>query len=243
MRMYIRIRKLSNKLLELVRMPAPAKPQQERSRRTLEKLLAATAQMLEQHGLEGATIPRIAAQAGVSVGAVYRRFQDKDALFRAAFISLIEHSVEVNKRNLIPETFAGLSLESVAKALARAMVRQFRTQPGLLAALQHFLQHQPDAEFRERALEMIAGNYQRIASVLLLFRERMTLADPEQAALFAILTATTVIQARTLENDSVWQKVAPLNDADLEVEVAALIVAYLTRTGPAGAAMGAHSSK
>jgi AcrR family transcriptional regulator len=211
--------------------PATGEPQQERSRRMLEKLLAATAEMLEKHGLEGATIPRIAAQAGVSVGSVYRRFEDKDALFRAAFLDLIERSVEVNRRNLRPEVFAGMTLESVAKALVRAMVLQFRMHPGLLLALEHFLQHHPDLEFRERALGMIAGNYRRIAAVLLIFRGQMTHTDPERAALFAILTAITAIQARTLENDSVWAKVAALSDRELEIEVADLMVAYLTRPG------------
>lgn len=208
---------------------ATGKPQQERSRKTLEKLLAATAEMLERYGLEGATVPRIAEQAGVSVGSVYRRFEDKDALFRATFLDLIERSVEANKRNLRPETFAGLALEQVVKALVRAMIRQFRMQPGLLGALQHFLQHCPDLEFRENALGMIAGNYGRIAQVLLLFRDRMTHADAERAALFAILSAVTVIQARTLENDSVWEKVAALDDKELETEVTDLMIAFLTR--------------
>ena len=212
--------------------PATGKPQQERSRRTLEKLLAATTEMLEQHGLEGATIPRIAAQAGVSVGSVYRRFEDKDALFRAAFLHLIEHSVEVNKKNLVPETFAGMTLETVVRALVKAMVRQFRMQPGLLGALQHFLQHHSDIDFRERALTMIAGNYERIAAVLLIFRDQFPRADAGRAALFIILSAITVIQARTLENDSVWEKVAPLDDKDLEAEVTDLIVVYLTRPAP-----------
>jgi AcrR family transcriptional regulator len=209
--------------------PASGKPQQQRSRKTLEKLLAATTEMLERHGLEGATIPRIAEQAGVSVGSVYRRFEDKDALFRAAFLDLIEHSVEANKRSLVPETFAGMTLETVARALVRAMVRQFRTHQRLLGALQYFLLHHPNLEFQQRALGMIAGNYQRIAAVLLLFRDRFTRENPERAALFAILSAITVIQARTLENDSVWEKVAPLNDAELEAEATELMVAYLTQ--------------
>lgn len=36
----------------------------------------------EKDGLEGATIPHIAARAGLTPGAVYRRFPDKDALLR-----------------------------------------------------------------------------------------------------------------------------------------------------------------
>jgi len=209
--------------------PPTGEPQQERSRRTLEKLLTATVQVLEQHGLEGATIPRIAERAGVSVGSVYRRFEDKDALFKAAFLALVEQSGAANRKNLTPAVFAGMTLEAITRALIHAMVRQFRMHPGLLKALEDFLEHHPDVVFRERVLGLIAENYGRIAGVLLLCRDRMTHANPERAALFAILTAVTVIQARTLENDSVWEKVAALDDKELELEATDLVVAYLTR--------------
>ncbi|HEX4681826.1 MAG TPA: helix-turn-helix domain-containing protein, partial [Gemmatimonadaceae bacterium] len=55
-------------------------PQQERSRESERKLLKAAAEVLGQHGVEGATIPRIARHAGLTPGAVYRRFRDKDEL-------------------------------------------------------------------------------------------------------------------------------------------------------------------
>src|SRR5689334_1896197 len=55
-------------------------PQQARSRRTVERLLAATVAVVEAKGLAGVTIPEIAVAAGVSAGSVYRRFTDKDAL-------------------------------------------------------------------------------------------------------------------------------------------------------------------
>jgi len=57
--------------------PAPRSqslaPQQARSRESLRKLLKAAAEVLGQHGLDGATIPRIAAHAGLTPGAIYRR--------------------------------------------------------------------------------------------------------------------------------------------------------------------------
>src|SRR3546814_9648839 len=59
-------------------------PQQERSRRTHARLLEATLKTLAEHGLDGATIPRIARVADVSPATVYRRFVDKQALLRAA---------------------------------------------------------------------------------------------------------------------------------------------------------------
>ncbi len=54
-------------------------PQQERSRATVEKILAAGAQVLAEEGLT-ATTDRIARRAGVSVGSLYQYFPNKGAL-------------------------------------------------------------------------------------------------------------------------------------------------------------------
>src|SRR5271155_6262230 len=65
-------------------------PQQERSRESLRKLMKAAAEVLGQHGVEGATIPRIAAHAGLTPGAIYRRFSDKDALLESVILDILE---------------------------------------------------------------------------------------------------------------------------------------------------------
>lgn len=58
-------------------------PQQKRSRRALEALLFAAVKMFARDGYEATTIASIAAEAGVTVASLYRRFADKSALFRA----------------------------------------------------------------------------------------------------------------------------------------------------------------
>ncbi|MGW0884702.1 TetR family transcriptional regulator [Streptomyces sp. NPDC002671] len=62
--------------------------QQERSRRTQRKILAAAREALAEAGWEGVTVARVAAAAGVSVGSVYERFTDKDGLVHA-----VQHDV------------------------------------------------------------------------------------------------------------------------------------------------------
>ncbi|WP_353957073.1 helix-turn-helix domain-containing protein [uncultured Ornithinimicrobium sp.] len=54
-------------------------PQQRRSRATVDKILAAAAQVLAEEG-DGATTDRIAARAGVSIGSLYQYFPNKGAL-------------------------------------------------------------------------------------------------------------------------------------------------------------------
>src|SRR5215471_2320095 len=65
-------------------------PQQARRRESLQKLLRAATEVLGQHGVEGATIPRIAQHAGLTPGAVYRRFHDKEALLETAILGILE---------------------------------------------------------------------------------------------------------------------------------------------------------
>jgi AcrR family transcriptional regulator len=66
--------------------------QQARSRATRERLLAAAEKVFAERGYDGAKLADIAEEAGVSVGAVYFRFKDKDALFLAIAESFIEET-------------------------------------------------------------------------------------------------------------------------------------------------------
>jgi AcrR family transcriptional regulator len=58
-------------------------PRQERSRATVEVILAAATRVLCKHGYDGATTNQIAEQAGVSVGSLYQYFPNKEAIVGA----------------------------------------------------------------------------------------------------------------------------------------------------------------
>src|SRR5580693_1336865 len=77
-------------------------PQQARSRESTRKLLKAATEVLGQHGVEGTTIPRIAQHAGLTPGALYRRFPDKDALLETVIIGILERQQERLRMALTP---------------------------------------------------------------------------------------------------------------------------------------------
>ena len=58
-------------------------PQQERSRNSLRKVLVAAAQLFIERGYDETTLVDIAQHADVSVGAIYRRFPDKNSILSA----------------------------------------------------------------------------------------------------------------------------------------------------------------
>ncbi len=55
-------------------------PQQERSRRTVERILDAATRVLAERGYDGASTNRVAAEAGISNGSLYQYFPNKDAI-------------------------------------------------------------------------------------------------------------------------------------------------------------------
>lgn len=65
-------------------------PVQERSSGTVRQIVAAASALLERIPLEEITTSRIAAEAGVSVGALYRFFPDKQAIIDAIAVRRVE---------------------------------------------------------------------------------------------------------------------------------------------------------
>lgn len=210
-------------------MPSePRAPQQARSRETLARLLAATIAILEEKGLAGVTVPEVAARAGVATGSVYRRFTDKDALVRAAFLQLLESAQEANEAALPPTRLSAVTIEAALQAIGRALVVQYRGRTNLLRALDQYLEQQTDAEFRRRAIDQIEANLRLVVRALLPFRQQIAAADPERAITFALLSATTVIEAHKLHKPLLWERMLPLDDEALAAETAQAMAAYLT---------------
>ncbi|MDQ1204819.1 TetR/AcrR family transcriptional regulator [Microbacterium sp. SORGH_AS_0862] len=67
----------------MLETPGLRPPRQERSRRTLERVLDAGADVFAAHGYEGLTIAEVCRIAKTSPGAVYTRFESKAVLVRA----------------------------------------------------------------------------------------------------------------------------------------------------------------
>src|SRR6185295_13740379 len=102
-------------------------PKQDRSRESSKRLLKATIETLSEKGLDGCTIPRIAAKAELSPGSVYRRYPDKDALLQAAVIAVLEANEQGLKTLIDSEEIRKMDLKSFAELLVRKTVIGHRT--------------------------------------------------------------------------------------------------------------------
>lgn len=104
---------------------------QERSRATREKLLEAAEAVFAAKGYNGAKISDIAEEAGCSVGAVYFRFKDKDALFFA----IAEEFIEDSRAGLENVFEANTSREQIVRSFVTRSAANFRKHRGLFRAI------------------------------------------------------------------------------------------------------------
>ncbi|MDR3389367.1 MAG: TetR/AcrR family transcriptional regulator [Rudaea sp.] len=208
-------------------MDSEKSPQQERSRATAQRLLSATIRVISESGLDAATVPKIAALAKVAPASVYRRYQDKDALIRAAFLHALEQS-NVNNRLHLKRALLKQTLESTAVQLMKLLFEQYRQHPLLIRSLSRYLDSTDDRDFARRARSVMAANVEEVVAVLLHHRDEIVQADPECALRFALLNATCSIEAYAFDPNSLWHSFRAFSPDFLATELAAGFVAYLS---------------
>ena len=159
---------------------------QGRSRETLVRLMRATVLLLDETGLDGATIPRIAARAGLTPGAIYRRFPDKDALLRAVCIQVLEENARQTHELLKPELWKGKSLSDMCRFVIRTTLKGYSEHRGLLRALMFFSLEHSDATFVHRVAELQLKVFRDTCAFLLAGRTEIRHPDPDYAVAFAL---------------------------------------------------------
>src|SRR3954471_6697761 len=135
-------------------------PQQVRSRESLRKLLKAAAEVLGQRGLEGTTIPRIAEHAGLTPGAVYRRFRDKEGLLEAAILGILERQDERIKSGVTPEKVAQIPLQVFTEQVVGGMVITYRANASVLRAMRLFARTRRGTPFWRKANRLETRAYE-----------------------------------------------------------------------------------
>jgi len=201
-------------------------PQQERSRATAQRLLSATIRVIADSGLEGATVPRIAALAEVAPASVYRRYHDKDALIRAAFLHALEQS-NADNRSHLEDALHKPTLEATAVQLMKLLFEQYRRHPLLIRSLSRYVESSDDRDFTGRIRALMLANVEEVVAVLRHHLDQVVRPDPERAIRFALLDALCSIEAYALDTHSLWHSLPGFSSGVLVTELAAGFVAYL----------------
>ena len=202
---------------------------QSRSRESLQRLLNAAAEVLTERGLEGATIPRIAAKAGLSPGAVYRRFPDKDALLQNVVLTVLEQ-IDKNTRTLLTPEFARQgSLRHFAEQIIQKSLQGHRQNATLMRALDQYILTHPNVAFKKKVNRLNIRTTRRVADFLLLKRKEIKHPDPEGAVSFALIqvgfTLREMILLDTMSEE--WSSLLPKDDDQLLGELTRAFLNYL----------------
>ncbi|MFJ9078254.1 TetR/AcrR family transcriptional regulator [Streptomyces sp. NPDC102278] len=113
--------------------PAPYRaPRQARSAATLARVLQAAEEIASSAGLDEMTMTGVAERAGVAVGTIYRRFEDKEQLITALTERMLERREEYVARKL---GAAEPSLPGVMDAYAHALLQSFADSSNLFPEL------------------------------------------------------------------------------------------------------------
>ena len=103
---------------------APRKvPRQERSQRTVERILEAAAHIFDEAGYSETSTSDIASEAGVSIGSLYQYFPNKDSMLLALTQAHIE-TTTLDLSQMISEFDPGADLQDVLRALINFLVEQ-----------------------------------------------------------------------------------------------------------------------
>src|SRR5258708_412377 len=205
-------------------------PQQARSRESMRKLLKAAAEVLGQHGLEGATIPRIAQHAGLTPGAIYRRFPDKDALLETVIIRILERQDERLRMMFTPAMARQIPLAVFAEQLINNMLVSYRANAGLMRALRQFAQGRDHTSFYTKITKIEMRTYQYLVELFLVHRKEIKHPDPQMVVSFAlVMLISTLIELILVDHDMKnWQAVIPKDALSLNPH---LMRSFLTSLG------------
>src|SRR5687768_6941120 len=192
------------------------RPRQERSKATVDTILAATARVLVKKGFDGLTTNAVAEQAGVSIGSLYQYFPSKEALVAA----LIEQHIEEMNAAILSELtrVAQLPMAQAVRAVIELTIRAHSIEPELHRVL---TEQVPRVGRLARLAEADGICRRMVAGVLAARKGELAISDADTAAFILVASIESITHRAAL--------FAPerLRDPRLIDEAVALVTRYL----------------
>ncbi|MCP2360004.1 AcrR family transcriptional regulator [Nonomuraea thailandensis] len=202
---------------EPVRVEGFRQPQQARSREALQRILTAAEEVLHAGGFDDFTMAAVAERAGVSIGAIYRRFDGREQLLAALkdrLLSGMERRVGEGLAGADPSL--GGVMDAYVHALADALSLGGRTLADLLRV--------QNIELADRGVQAHTEMRRLVREAAAPYMTEVRRADPAAAVDTAVRTVTascifTAVQADGSEENVIW--------ADHADQLSDMAVAYL----------------
>ncbi len=169
------------------------RPRQDRSKATVDTILAATARVLVKHGFDGLTTNAVATAAGVSIGSLYQYFPNKEALVAA----LIEHHLEHTNQSVLAELVrvAQLPIPEAVRRVVELTIRAHAVEPELHKVL---TEQVPRVGRLAKLRELDEICHRAVAALLTARRAELAVTDPELAAFVIVSSIESIVHRAAL---------------------------------------------
>lgn len=200
-------------------------PQQLRSQRTLDRILAAAREVVAEEGFEAASITEITTRAGVAVGTFYTRFENKDALLHALHEQQTSVARDRIRDELTPARRSEQSVREILDELVRGSMELTRSITGFQRAC--YQRALTDPVFAGREVEVRRELARRLKTLLSESDSAIGHPDPERAIEFcselyvAVITEHIIAEAFSasrLSDDEVIRELVDAMCAYLRVD-------------------------
>lgn len=190
-------------------------PTQPRAKRTVERIIAATGELVLEQGLDSLTTNKVAEQANVNIATLYQYFPNKQALLSALMQSYLNDITRV--LNDMLDQLGDTSVEHSTRLWASLGIQYFRQSGGVMVELlknQYLLTTLPEWRDVERRLMEAMHRF--------LSRQRDTLnvADLDRAIYLSFTACSSILSKHLLE------PVPYYTDAEIVEEVVKLMTGY-----------------
>lgn len=196
-------------------------PKQDRSRQTLERIVAASLELLATEGPAGLTVHKVVAKADSSVGSFYARFKGKDDLLDYLGSRIWTEALDRWTQALESRNWGELTLPEMVEGSVGLLIDAQRSRSAYLRALDWAAAGPTDA-YRTFRTELLSG----LGDILLRRASEMSHPDPRLGVRIGLRAVLGIVEAEFRESRD------RLSRETLIEECRALLLAYLT--GEAG---------
>lgn len=168
---------------------------QARSTATLERILDAAEEVVTEKGFDAATVSEIVRRARSSVGAMYARFPDKDALLVCLHERFCEQAMATTEAALDVNRWEGAPINEILASALPFLVEVYHQKRGLIRAF--MIRGSSDHEFAERAGRVGRDISARLITLLEARRDEIKHPNPVLAIDFALRMTFDVLDQAT----------------------------------------------
>jgi AcrR family transcriptional regulator len=199
-------------------------PRQDRSKKTLERLLDATEAIIRERGVDAVTIPEVVQAAKSSVGSFYGRFPNKTALLSCLHERACEQSVATIDIALDPDRWRDVPTADLVRSFVRFAVLLFHERQPMMLAFNAAIGADPG--FADRRARTAAAIGLRVRALLADRRGDLHHPRPDRAVEMALRALTATLEQRNaLEASGV--DAVKIDDEALIEELSRMMLAYL----------------